>query len=580
MSELERRLADYRRRVLQRDQQAALSLIAAFGQALDRIRPAAELLQWEIDELGKTNITRILSLDRYVMLERQIVDEMNALARQTGTSVRGAEAEMIQLGAEAALRLVEASAADPTISAGFTRVNPDAVRELVGATEPDSPVGKLLDSFGEDAAKLLRETLVTAVATGTNPRPVAAALQAATGMSATRAMAISRTEILRAYRTSQLAHYAANDDILKGWKWLSAKQRRTCAACLAMDGTVFPLSQTFFPAHVNCRCSARPVLKDEYAAKRDPVESGADWLARQSAETQDAILGKQGGAAYRAGEVQLGDFVRTDKHPTWGESKRDGGLAWARANAEKRSKKATRKKAQPQQVAVKQVPKPVEQYDDGVGAMINAPDNAFGERMRGNAATIDSVHAAPGLPPVEVRRLTNKDSHGEYKVNEFTNAPEHIGVNDKSKFPDLAFIHETGHYIDNQLLSRWSARNPPQSGVLNRFMEVASESKAMKQLFETRMKDTVPYVAKSGKVYQYEVDQYYLRYLTGPDEVFARAYAQWVTLRSGSPILRAQLEEVRADSKRGGYPEQWDDDDFLPLADELDRVFREKGWLR
>jgi hypothetical protein len=66
------------------------------------------------------------------------------------------------------------------------------------------------------------------------------------------------------------------------------------------------------------------------------VESGEDWLRRQDAETQDAILGKQGGAAYRAGEVELRDFVRVDDHPVWGESTRDGGIAWARANAAKR----------------------------------------------------------------------------------------------------------------------------------------------------------------------------------------------------------------------------------------------------
>lgn len=236
---------------------------------------------------------------------------------------------------------MQAAAANPVEIAGsFARVPADAVRDLVGTLSPESPAGKILDSFGQDAAMQLRELLTTGVALGQNPRPVARAMSRAVGMKATRAMLISRTEMLRAYRTSTLARYSANGDILRGWRWVSAHNSRTCAACMAMDQTVFPLSTQFFPAHPACRCAASPVLKDEYAARRKPPESGAQWLNRQAPDVQDGILGKQGGAAYRAGEVALDDFVRVDDHPIWGESHRDGGIAWARAKAEQRRRKA------------------------------------------------------------------------------------------------------------------------------------------------------------------------------------------------------------------------------------------------
>lgn len=52
-----------------------------------------------------------------------------------------------------------------------------------------------------------------------------------------RALRISRTEMLRAYREATRRNYQANGDIVPGWRWLCAKQPRTCAARLAMDGT-------------------------------------------------------------------------------------------------------------------------------------------------------------------------------------------------------------------------------------------------------------------------------------------------------------------------------------------------------
>lgn len=340
-SELERQLAHWRRRVLEQDHAAAVRLMAAYGAALDRLRPLIELAEFDARLLDDPSPHAIFKLERYAILERQLVAELDALAQQTGTLVRGGQADMIELGQQAALALVQASAADPVEVAGsFAGVPRDAITDLVGMLEPDSPAGKLLDTFGQKAADRAREAIISGAALGRNPRPVAAAIAQATGMSATRALTISRTEMLRAFRTATLARYAANADILDGWTWTAAKQTRTCAACLALDGEVFPLSQAFFPSHPNCRCTARPKLKDRYAAKRTPPETGAAWLAKQTPDVQDGILGKGGGAAFRAGEVELRDFVRTDEHPTWGESRRDGGIAWARANAARRQRRA------------------------------------------------------------------------------------------------------------------------------------------------------------------------------------------------------------------------------------------------
>jgi len=77
-------------------------------------------------------------------------------------------------------------------------------------------------------------------------------------------------------------------------------------------------------------------------------------------------------------------------------------------------------------------------------------------------------------------------------------------------------------------------------------------------------------------------------YLTSPHEAFARAYAQWVGLRAASfgqtPEERQIGEEMKAAHAKHtikfGVPEQWDDDDFRPVADAFDKLFSDIGWSR
>jgi hypothetical protein len=68
----------------------------------------------------------------------------------------------------------------------------------------------------------------------------------------------------------------------------------------------------------------------------------------------------------------------------------------------------------------------------------------------------------------------------------------------------------------------------------------------------------------------------FARYLGSPQELWARSYAQWVAVNSGSARLKAELDSARehwyADTGPYLY-EQWDDQDFVPLALALDALF-------
>lgn len=71
------------------------------------------------------------------------------------------------------------------------------------------------------------------------------------------------------------------------------------------------------------------------------------------------------------------------------------------------------------------------------------------------------------------------------------------------------------------------------------------------------------------------------------EERFARAYSQYIAVRSGHPELLAALRHERAvrpgDVAAGspfGEVRQWSDESFEPVARAFDALFAQKGWSR
>jgi hypothetical protein len=123
--------------------------------------------------------------------------------------------------------------------------------------------------------------------------------------------------------TAALRNYRANDDVVKGWIWNAACDDRTCAACWAMHGTEHSFEDDL-QDHPNGRCARSPWVRSwaelgfEGMPEKPPMKSGEERFAELTAEEQDAILGKAGGAAYRGGAAKLSDFATTKTSAAWG----------------------------------------------------------------------------------------------------------------------------------------------------------------------------------------------------------------------------------------------------------------------
>ncbi|MFV0389903.1 MAG: phage minor head protein [Pyrinomonadaceae bacterium] len=135
-------------------------------------------------------------------------------------------------------------------------------------------------------------------------------------MTRQRALSTARTEVNRVRRSAALETYREHDDIVEGWIWVASKSTRTCALCLAMDGTVMKLKEDF-PQHVNCRCTLRAKLIGVEPRQR---QTGSEYFNELSDDDKKKVLGQTGFDAYKRGEVELKDFVAFKYDKRFGKS--------------------------------------------------------------------------------------------------------------------------------------------------------------------------------------------------------------------------------------------------------------------
>ena len=323
--ELQRRAAEFRQELLRLERGAASDMVRAYGASWQRVEQRVTALWQEVTALREAGEMvapdRLVLLDRYLRLQDEITAELRRFGQYADQSVAATQLQAVNMAQQHAPRLISAVASDAEIAGleqfiDFAHAPRGAVEALVGFARGNTPLGRLLDGLPGQVNGSVRDTLIAGLALGQNPRDTADQVRRAFGTGLARALTISRTETLRAYREATRLEYQANDDILEGWEWSAACDRRTCVTCWALHGRVYKLSRQM-PAHPNCRCSMIPMLKKAYRGNYEPTP-GAVLFERADPVIQRAVLGPQAFAEYQAGRVGIEDFVTWRRSREWG----------------------------------------------------------------------------------------------------------------------------------------------------------------------------------------------------------------------------------------------------------------------
>lgn len=318
----------FRAALLSRERAAAVRLVKAYGVAYKRIQGQLEKLLTEMAKkraAGETiDPAWLFQQERYRALLNQVTTEVAKFADVANSAITEQQRQSVNAAIKNTRQLIT-SADAASISGSFNQVPFRAVENLVGFLGDGSPLNSLLGQLAPSARAKVESGLIEGISAGFGPRKIASRMKDALGGNLKRALTISRTETARAYREASHRTYQQNADVLQGWVWVAALSRRTCAACIALHGTIHPVTERM-ASHVNCRCVAIPALIGEPL----PVERGVDWFADQPADTQAEILDSpEAVKAYRGGKLRLEDFVGRRDDMRWGSSYFQLGLARA-----------------------------------------------------------------------------------------------------------------------------------------------------------------------------------------------------------------------------------------------------------
>jgi hypothetical protein len=202
-----------------------------------------------------------------------------------------------------------------------------------------------------------------------------------------------------------------------------------------------------------------------------------------------------------------------------------------------------------------------------ISQYLEAPPDRFGKRLRGAMKAIESVHRVAQLPQIPVN-VTRSPKGCEYLKHGGTGKPIAINVSRKSAYPELSFVHEVGHFIEQAGIPghfsgdrRWEVDT-----LMKPLLDVAATTRA---------------IAASKRMHKEKQDdplQRYFSYLLRPEEIWARCYAQYIAIRSADATLVGQLERARCSQAEDAIQLRWSDDDFRSVADAIDALFRSIGW--
>jgi hypothetical protein len=183
-----------------------------------------------------------------------------------------------------------------------------------------APLSAWWEAQREDTISKVIHTVRAGVAAAATAEEIADSLTAPGGplQNAVRnAETLTHTAVQRVAMDARNATLLANTNVVEGIQIVATLDSRTCAQCLAYDGSTYdrsgkPLGKTSLPFnggpafHFNCRCGTVPLLVGQPAPRSPTAE---EWLDSQTPEEQDDLLGPGRANLYRKGSLTLRDLV-------------------------------------------------------------------------------------------------------------------------------------------------------------------------------------------------------------------------------------------------------------------------------
>lgn len=301
-------------------------LTAAWVQAWRDVR--AELDAAVLGQVAAGNVADAVPIDpARLRLALDIVEARLAeVADETGRVITSSTDPVVRLGVDGEATMTRAVTPD-----GVTVHRADAgqISAIIDRTTTSTLTAT--DDLAPETLDVVRRRLVRGVTVGDSPRLVADQIMADTEQGflggLTRALNISRTEMLDAMRAGQAATDRVNRDVLRGWVWVAHLDSRTCRSCVAMHGTEHDLDEDGPHDHHSGRCARVPLTRPwadlGFPGVPEPdlgLDDPEAWFGGLGEDEQRAMLTSRGYDAWKAGDYPMSAWSERRPNTGWRDS--------------------------------------------------------------------------------------------------------------------------------------------------------------------------------------------------------------------------------------------------------------------
>lgn len=307
----------WRQRLVDDYAPTAERLQEAYSEVIDNLMPYADALTNVLLQMVEKGITpdrtALYGMSEYQRLLIRTEFEMQQFGNLTARQAANLQAGASQSGIDAA-RGLSTSIGGRIVAGAWVAPDPAALAQLINFVD-DPAMRAIFENFGRDASQTLADTILTGVAQGKGPRTISRMMrQFIDGVPLSWADNTTRTVQIYSYRYANHAAYKANDRVISGWRWSSARDVRTCISCWSQHGKVFRLDQTLNDHHRG-RCAPVPII----IGSRVTWSTGEEIFRGLNASQQREIMGPSLYEAYQRGDAQFENFSTPYQDSIYGE---------------------------------------------------------------------------------------------------------------------------------------------------------------------------------------------------------------------------------------------------------------------
>ncbi len=150
--------------------------------------------------------------------------------------------------------------------------------------------------------------------------------------------------------------------------------------------------------------------------------------------------------------------------------------------------------------------------------------------------------------------------------------PYTIELNPNGSHPELSLLHEVGHFLEWQCIPK--SRHGPRD-----FTSDSRSTAWLQAVYETQSVQRLLTLLEEQKEDMQAFND--LAYLLLPNEIWARAYSQYIARKDGFDVVSQQIAaENKVVTGTIRYQPYWGKEEFASVQEAMDILFMKEGWTK